>query len=497
MLLSAERNKTNQLWTDRFVPPPVGQSIVDYVLSEYELPWPLRSHQVSTINELGQYDASGCYLDVGTGKTVVSTMLALYFGLRGDIDQVIVIMPPILLRQWHNWIKTFPELSVTVYQGPPAKRKAMSLQNDVILVSLGIFKNDFVRISKELGNANMFVIVDEAAKIRRISTQNYKAVRDFLGMGKKYFSLLTGTPINNPTHCYPYIKLLVPSAYRDWSQFVLHHVTANDVYGEACKFKNLDRLAENMAYYSVRIEADDVLDLPEITYDPLVYDLDPKHKRLYDKLVMDLLLTLDDGRLIDGTTSNRLYHAVQELILRPAEFGGGTTQPAGFRVLENMIDEAGVLENRGEKLIVYCHHKSANQALTDFANRIKGVNAVQAYGGQSPNKNLNNVQRFLDDPSVNTLIANPGSVGIGLNLQGVCRAMLFLELPITANDFVQAIGRIKREGQMRKCLIRLAIAAGTIQEHLAPRVVKKEDVVQKIMPTKETIRRALTGLKNI
>ena len=104
------------------------------------------------------------------------------------------------------------------------------------------------------------------------------------------------------------------------------------------------------------------------------------------------------------------------------------------------------------------------------------------------------VQQFLKDPEVQILIAHPGSVGIGGNFQSVCRAVLFLEIPTTANTYIQALGRVKREGQKRNIIVWLATAKGTIQMHLRQVVVKSEDMVQIVMPTKETLRSALFGL---
>jgi superfamily II DNA helicase RecQ len=184
---------------------------------------------------------------------------------------------------------------------------------------------------------------------------------------------------------------------------------------------------------------------------------------------------------------------MQRLILMPASFGGETIKPAGFDLLATMVDESGILDGNGEKLIVYAHYRESNVAIAEFLEKIKGVNPVQAYGDLGSDRNLKNVQRFLDDPLVNVLVANPRSIGIGLNLQSVCRSMLFLELPLTADDFIQAVGRIKREGQTKPCLIRFGVAKGTIQEAIARAIVKKEDIVQKVRPTVDTLRSALFG----
>jgi SNF2 family DNA or RNA helicase len=462
------------------------------VLQHYKFPFTLRPDQAQAIDVLCQWDRAGCYMDVGTGKTAVSTACAFYMGILGLVEQVIVIMPPILLLQWEAWLKSFPMLDVSLYRGTPAQRLKNDLSADFLLTTIGLFKNDFERLQKHFRDSKVMVIVDEAAMIRRPQTGNFKAVRDFLFLPNKSVMLLTGTAINSPLHCYGYIKLITPHIYRNFSQFKAIHVMQEDIFGEPTGYKNLDTLAENMLLQAIRIEAEDVINLPEVTYVPIHYELEPAHRKLYDRVVEELLVTLDDGEVIDALVPQRLYHQTQLLLLRPAEFGGEKIEPAAFKLIDQMAEEAGMFSGSGEKLLIYANHNLANESILAYVTKLK-LNAVLVYGQNSPAKNAANVQKFLDDPAVQVMIAHPKSAGVGLNLQKVCRMVLFLELPITPNDFIQTVGRIKREGQTRKCIIWMALAKKTIQDRLKRSVVDKEDMIQTVMPTKETLRSALYG----
>lgn len=470
-------------------------SLIDLVKQYYPIPFELKLFQQEVTDTLAPYSWSGCYMDVGTGKTVVSTVLALYKALVGEIDQIIVLMPPIILDQWHAWLTSL-ELDTLVYRGSPVQRKQMSLVTpDAILMTFQIFKNDFTRITGELGNKKVFLIVDEAAAIRRPQTLTFKAVRDFSRLPGKQGSLLTGTAINRPHHCYGHIAIKTPDVYRDYRQFQLIHITSVDPFGEPSGFKNLDLLAANMMLQSVKISADDVLDLPAAVYSPVVYELEPAHMKLYEKLVEEKLVELDDGRLLDGATEQRLYHLCQRVILMPALFGGTKIKPQAFSLIEVTADELGMFSGSTEKMVVYTNYQESNEAAFAYAQGLKGLNPIQAYGKLGATRNLRNLNTFLTDPAVNTLIAHPGSVGIGVNLQHVTRTELFLELPITSNIFTQAVGRVLREGQRRSCIIKFAIAKGTVQETLRKRVVQKEDEIQRIMPNKQSLRKALYGGK--
>jgi SNF2 family DNA or RNA helicase len=360
---------------------------------------------------------------------------------------------------------------------------------DVVVMSYQIFKKDFIRVTSEFRHKPIFIICDEAAAIRNIRTQTYKAVRDLCRMPNKMFTLLSGTPVGNPVHGYAYISLINPTIYRDFRQFITIHVTSVDIFKQPNGFAHLDLLKENLMRQAVRIRADDVLQLPPIQFVPVEYDLDPKHKRLYDRLVEEKLLVLEDEEVLDGTVAQRLYHSCQRLILKAAN----GEKPQAFSLIDLMLDELDIPLS-GEKLIVFCNYQDSNKEIYSHLRQISGIGAVQAYGGLSPAASRRNLQQFLEDPAIHVLVGNPKTVGEGVdNCQSVSRAILFLELPLTGNVFQQCIARVYREGQKKHCVIKMAIANGTIQQKLQKSIISKEDVIQKVMPTKQTLRAALYG----
>ena len=74
--------------------------MVDYFLQNYDLPFTLRTDQREDISYCSNFDRLTIINDVGLGKTVVATAVALIHALEGKIDQIVVIMPPILIDQW-------------------------------------------------------------------------------------------------------------------------------------------------------------------------------------------------------------------------------------------------------------------------------------------------------------------------------------------------------------------------------------------------------------
>lgn len=471
----------------------------DIILEHYQLPFDLRPDQVLATNQVcvSNWDKVALFMDVGVGKTVVSTLIAFWWAMRGDIDQIVVIMPPIILLQWEEWIQTFPGVTTSIYYGTIKQRAEMDLRADVVFTSFGTFKNDFEKIKEYYRNKKVLLLVDEAASIRNISTLLYAAVREFVFLTPyKRLLMLTGTALGAPQHAYAYMSLKTPDLYRDYLRFVMQHIERTDKFRRVTKYRNLDVLAENLMKQTIWLKAEDVLDLPPVTCVPKVYELSKKHYKLYEDLVEEKLLELDDGVILDGTTPERMRNTCQKVIMSPSSYKESTIVPAGFELIDSFTNELGIFKGGGghEKLVIYCNYRDTNEHTYRYVTEKLKLGAVQAYGKMGPKKNIASVQQFLNDSKVQILIAHPGSVGIGGNFQAVCRAVLFLEIPITANAYTQALGRVKREGQKRNIIVWLATAKGTIQMHLRQVVVKSEDMVQVVMPTKETLRAALFGL---
>lgn len=467
----------------------ITMNALEIVRQYYDLPFEPRPDQVEDVNELCNYERGGAYLPVGSGKTFVATMIALYFGIQDKIDQVLVLAPPILLKQWAVWLSNFEALSVTVYKGTPAQRKNINLSSDAIIMTSGILKNDYESLMKILSPRRVFIIVDEATVVRNCESLAHKALRDLMNTGDKRLVLLTGTTISAPWQSYGYIKLIVPSVYRDYRQFQMIHVTGVDQYDTPSTYRELDLLARNMKLQTVRREAEDILNLPDITYTPIVYELTPAHQRLYNAVIEELLVELDDGKILDGLIPARMRMTAQRVVLMPTEFSGEKIVPAGLALIDDFLSDL-----EGAKLIVYSNFHTSNETIYDYCLKLK-INPALVYGGSrsTSKKNQLELERFMADPTCRVLVGNPESCGIGVDgLQEICHAALFLELPTPA-IFLQAVGRIKRQKQKEKCTVRIAVAAGTVQVDKQRNSMKKEDLCQKVVETKDTLRRALTG----
>jgi len=473
----------------------------DLVASRYGLPFECYPYQVGAINALAPRQKSGHYLAVGVGKTATSTISALYKREVGEIDQTIVLMPPILLMAWHRWLQSIKGVTSMIYAGPPKKRANMRFNTQFILMSYDIFKRDFDRIVSEVDGSRTCVIADEATAIKNIESKNYQRVRDFTEIG--HLMLLTGTPLAKILDGYAYVKSLAPSVYRSYNQFKNIHVEEEDFYGTPVTFRNLDILNRNMRVNSVRILKEDVLkELPAVTYTPLHYELEDKHLALYRKLAEEKLLEYKDGTKLDATETTRLWHALQQVVCNYDYFSQDPKNlSACFDIVDQVMSElegeqqigtnGEPIEGIGKKLIIFTNYKLTSRHVAEYT---KKYGSVAVYGEITAANQQKNIDRFMNDPTCRVLVAQVQSAGYGLNLQDCCSDVLFLESPLIPTQFEQAVGRVYRNGQRNKVHIRVGIAEGTIQMKLLNMLMKKDHLVNQVVRNYQDIRDALFGL---
>lgn len=458
----------------------------------FDFPFELYPFQTEALNELAEYDRAGYYWEPGAGKTAGATHHALYWSMEHGVSQWIVVMPPILIPQWHRWLgkiinrHTGQPLTSCMYDLPPKERKNLKLDEDFILMSYVVFKNDFEHLYGKFQGANVGLIIDEATAIKNIESQNHKAAKLF-AEGRPLL-LLTGTPINKPTDAYAYIRLVVPGIYRNERQFKRLHEAETDDYGNVVSWQNLDLMHENLQCQASRILLRNVRsDLPPVVYDSLEYQLPPSHYKLYKRIAEERLVELDNGKEIDAISAQALRTHLQQVIMNWAEFADDeSVRPAALDLIEETLAEIG-----DRKLIVVANFTRTNAMLHKL---LSAYNAVAIYGEVSPRDKQKALERFIDDPTCRVVTLHPDSAGFGLDgLQHVCSEMLMVEAPTTPAPFEQVVKRIDRDGQKDVVRVRVAIAQNTLQVGMFRNLLTKDATANIVQGGYKDLREAVYG----
>lgn len=443
--------------------------------------------QRKDVEQFLEWPASANFYEVGGGKTTVSTVVAL---MRAS-DFIVVTVPPILIAPWVKWLNKV-SINVLEYKGAPKERAAFDLKAARwVVVSHAIFRTDFDRLEREFNSReNPELIVDEAHNLKSCASILFKRVQR-LSTGYN-LQMLTGTPISNPLDAYSYIKLKTPAIYRSYGQFENVHVTYRNSSQKIIVFANLDLLQRTLALQTISRTKKEVhgYDLAPIFPDT-TYELSPKHYALYRQLVERQLLNFDDGTKIDAITSQRLRHALQQAVVNYDYFSNDPkNRSAAYDLIDQTVEETGCADLKRSKLIIWTKYKRTTAAVLAYCNDMLKIKAVAAY---SEADSAASAEDFMEDPTVRILVANPQSAGAGLNPQYVCSEALFLEMDTVSIYNRQCVGRLDRAGQTVPPRMRIAVASGTVQVGLYADMLRNDDLVQKIEPSKDSLRQMLLG----
>lgn len=337
------------------------------------------------------------------------------------------------------------------------------------------------------------VLVHNCQHIKNPQSKLFKCVYK-LAQPDRRIQLLTGTPTSKPQDTYAYMRIKTPNLYRSYGHWQNMHVDEVDIFKTITKYKNLDLLAENFAIKAVKRTKQEIFghNLDPI-FQPMEYELAPKHAALYKKLAEEQLLLLDNGDKIDATTAQRLRHALQQIVCNYGKFSGNPEHvSSAYELLDQVIEEVDPMDQSKSKLVIWTYYVATSEAVTAYLRDKYGVEAVAAaYGKVDSNKG---VEAIMHNPKCRFLVAQPSSAGVGLNLHHVCSEMLFLEMSTSPMQVRQAIGRTDRVGQKVRPTIRFGQAKGTIQLKLFQDLLKNDTLVTQVERTKKSLRDEIFGL---
>lgn len=469
---------------------------IEELLAKHPLPptpmgdkFTLRDWQIEDILKLISWTRTGVFLPVGAGKTVIASLVALAY----NTEYVVVILPPILIRQWVKWINAIGNSGGAVaYKGSKKQRENIDLMgNRWWIMSNGIFKNDFQKLYKKIMNHSVTLIVDEAQSIKNSGTDLWKKCNTF-SLGRNLI-MMTGTELNAPTDSYGYIKIKTPTIYTSFGHFERVHAGKVDFWGNVEEWVNLDLMNENLYFQSVQRTKEEVhAHLPRAKYIPFEYELDPEHMRLYNELTEKQILLTEQGGKWDATTSQALYNYSQQLVVNLNKFSGNdNARPAIFDVIDELIDSLNFGTGKGpKKFIVWTWFQDTTRTIAAYLESLYPGRVRLAYGDSNSSKSAD---EFENNPDVWWLVAQPLSAGAGWNPQYVCYNSLFVEVPTRTIPFRQSAGRIDREGQRESANIWIAQALGTIQTFLYNNLLSNDELVQKVQGNPRDLRAIISG----
>jgi SNF2 family DNA or RNA helicase len=422
----------------------------------------LRKYQQSGVDFLT--DRRRCLLadEMGVGKTPQL--------IRAATGSILVVAPPSLHANWwreiDRWAKGSGDWQVTSYHS----LTDMSVKDGHGKVA-GVVRPEFRR---DWDTA----IFDEAHHLKGRNTGYAKAGVKIAARSERVY-LATGTPVKNWGHeIFMLLRALYPgdprfSSFWRWADTWFQQDERQFyVGGRRVKTRNVGNLrkmltweqfveSNGLADRMLRRTLDDTdLDLPGYQLIEVPIEMGEEQSRAYRTMEQDFLLEAPRRVMAfsAGSQWSHLLRITSGLNYHPA-IGTGPNAKADY--LKDLLR----WDLRGEPLVIFTQYRHTAHSLADDL----GWDTEVVTGDMTSAEQDEAIQNFQDG-STNVLIGTYGSLGEGHTLTRASKMVLFETSPVPS-DTDQAIGRIYRFGQDRRCTIWRLYVLDTADGYYVERVL--------------------------
>lgn len=427
------------------------------------------SYQEAAIQWVLDRPASGLFLGMGMGKTVI-TLTAIeeliYDWL--EVRKVLVIAPLRVARD--TWAREAAKwdhllhLRVSVVLGDAhARLTALERPADIYVIN-----RDNVPWLCETLHSWPFdmVVIDELSSFKSASSQRFKALRKVRGRIRRIVGL-TGTPApNGLIDLWPQIYLLdkgerlgkTLGAYRS-RYFAPDRANGHIVYSYRLLPGSAEAIQQRLADLCMSLRKEDYLDLPGQIYEPVEITPPPELLQQYRAFARDRILAAagEDGQIVALNAAS-----LTGKLLQYAN-GAVYTEDGSVRLVHDLKLDALqdlVEAANGEPMLVFYAYKHDRDRIK---RRIPCRELVTSEDIEAWNRQ-----------EIPVALAHPASVGHGLNLQGGGHIIIWFGLTWSLELYQQANERLNRPGQTHVCRIYHLILKGTHDERVLAALASKD-----------------------
>ncbi len=415
--------------------------------------------------------------DIGTGKTLVSIMIAKYLMAHGAGRCIIMLPASLSLNFYNDYCKFFDDGQMMRIGTESASRRQDLYQMfktckrlKFLITNYEKCRNDYKLLEEQ--NFDI-VIVDEFHKMK-----NFKDAQ----MSKNFFNLvqtvwkpsyvfpMSGTPIENRLFdIYPVFKLIDDGmilggerffecnfveyqtrCFRIPTRFGVKVVEKQIPVG----FKNHKYVKSLIAPYVIRKK----LDLPAGLYrHDVMIDPDKKFMAEYERVKF----SYEEG--------TKRYHAVRQFLCDTSREGYDDNPK--FEYLENIVSQTS------SKVVIFSFYKCSIHAIEKWLVE-HGYKCITCMGGDGTDA-FDVIRRFKDDPDMKCLITTD-KINYGHNIQ-FAKIVIEWEKPIKPTTSMQRIGRCYRSGQNDDVHAYSFTTLGTVEQTIHEQLELKKDVIEKVI----------------
>lgn len=401
---------------------------------------------------------------------------------RFQVSRVLIIAPKkVAETTWTSEARKWDHLKllrvITVLGSQQKRVRALNTPGDVWVINrenvpwiVDYYRNDW---------PFDMVVIDESSSFKNHQAKRFKALTWVRNKISRMVEL-TGTPAPNGL-----IDLWAQIYLLDDGERLGKHIggfrqryfdpdqrNAQQIFSYKPKDGAGDSIYGKISDICISMKASDYLDLPELVYDDIPVQLDPRARAAYKKLERDMLLEVDENE-ISATTAAVLGNKLLQL-------GNGAVYDERHQVVEiHQCKIEAFLEAveglNGQSALVFYNFQHDRDRLLAVLKR-SGLR-VRVYQGSKDGDAWNRHE-------VDILLAHPASTAYGLNLQDGGHHIIWFGLNWSLELYQQANKRLHRQGQTERVIVHNLVVQGSMDEDVLDALQGKRD-------TQESLLRAL------
>ena len=465
--------------------------------------------------------------EMGLGKTVLTIAAVEQLIEAGKVGGVFVLAPASIKLQWKRMIDEFaPDARVIVVNGDLRQRDHQyqgykAGQAEYLIMNPEQLVNDWLIVSKLPRDV---IVADEVTWAKNPKPQRSRKLKR---LNATYKWGLTGQPIENRAEeLFSIMQWIDSTVLGDYRNFDAAFIK-RDHWGRVKLYRNLPTLHRLVSDHMVRRTRAEVADqLPAVTEEILLVDMDPEGAKLYRRMVHDLEAELAEAINTWGNFSlSGLYHGDDQGEVRgrimsklvcmrmlcdhpqllrnsAAHFRGVLPGTRSGSEYADELQQKGRLESLMKtpkldatidliqeileaspenKVVLFSFFRDMLDIVADKATPL--TQSVLFTGAVSQKNRDAAKQQFATDPDTRLFLSSDAG-GIGLDLPQA-NFLISLDLPWSAGAYAQRQSRIIRLSSRFPRVTLLSVQmAGSIEEYQYRLLGQKKKVAEAVIDGK-------------
>lgn len=472
----------------------------------------LRPYQMSGVQwltQLHQRELGACLADdMGLGKTLQTIALLLYakeqkaaakqedspvnddasagqqLGLFAPPDDedflqplnALIVLPSSLLFNWESEIRKFvPSLSVYQHFGPKRHKDRRLLSRfDTILTTYQTALRD-VELLREMEFE--YIILDESQQIKNRESKVFKALNS---LHAKHKLSLSGTPIENSlSDLWSQMQFINEGLLGSFNFFRKEFIIPIERQQDEEQKTKLRKLVQ--PYLLRRTKEEVAKDLPPLSTQVFYTEMTKEQRKIYEReksAARNYLLENYDGsnakyRIMVVQTLTKLRQLVNHPSLVEAEYDKGSGK------FTDIMEQWDTIRKSGHKVLLFSSFvKHLELFRKEFDQRESAYSWLS--GDLTASKRKKAIQRFQEDPDVQSFLISIKTGGTGLNLTAADYVFI-LDPWWNPTTEQQAIARAHRIGQKNNVIALKFITRDSIEEKILKLQQRKTQLAEDII----------------